>query len=371
MKYLLLLYLITFSILATAQELVYKDEKTCALIKHGLDNMYNLEFEVSEKTFAEVQKKYPQNPAYDFLMAMNTFVKMYANNTYKEKSIENFNYLLKALDKTKILEKKYPNNPEVIFFYMSVYSSITLYYSQRKETLKAISYAKKTYDYLRQGYEMKDTYHELYFSAGIYDFYREQYPETHPVYKSFMWLFAEGSKIKGVKELQYAADNALFTRTEAHGYLTTVHIKYLSNFKEAASHAEYLHKKFPNNLIFTTRNVEALLLGGSYDEAEKILPLLANTNRKIFEMAYFIFKGIILEKRDKKPDLAMGYYGKAIQASKLVEFPVNDFLGHAYIGIARVFKQKGDVKNAKIYFEKALAESQYVSIKKEAESELK
>lgn len=371
MKYILLFYFIICCITAPAQDLIYKDEKTSALIKHGLDKMYNLEFEESEKSFAEVHKKYSQSPAYDFLMAMNTFVKMYATNTYKEKSIDNYNYLLKALEKTKVLEKKYPNNPEVLFFYMSVYSSITLYYSHRKETLKAISYAKKTYDYLREGYSMKDSYYELYFSAGIYDFYREQYPETHPVYRSFMWLFAEGSKTKGVKELQYAANNALFTRTEAHAYLTTINIKYLSNFAEAVVHAEYLHKKFPNNLIFTTRNIEAHLLGGNYNQAEKILPLLANTNRKIFEMAYYIFKGIILEKRDKKPDLAMGYYGKAVQVSKLVEFPVNDFLGHAYIGIARIFKQRGEVKNAKVYFEKALAESQYLSIKKEAESNLK
>lgn len=354
----------------SGQELVYKDEKTSALIKYGLDKMYNLEFEESEKTFAEVRKKYPKNPAYEFLMAMNTYVKMFANNTYKEKSAENLNYLLLALEKTKALDKKYPNNAEVIFYYMSIYSSITLYYSQRKETMKAINYAKKTYDYLRTGYSLKDTYHELYFSAGIYDFYREQYPETHPGYKSFMWLFAEGGRTKGVKELEFASNNALFTRTEAHAYLTTINIKYLTNFTNAATHAEYLHKKFPNNLIFTTRCLEAYLLAGRYDEAEKLLPLLANTNKKTFDMAFYLFKGAILEKRDKKLDNALAYYAKGLQVGKLVEFPVNDFLGHGYIGLGRIYKQKGDTKKANYYFEKTVEESQYESLKKEAKSNL-
>ncbi|TAH25597.1 MAG: hypothetical protein EAZ07_06630 [Cytophagales bacterium] len=369
---LILLFIFAFnSQNAKSQNLIHKDEIISLVIKQGLDKMYNLEFEESEKIFLEIKKKYPNNPAYDFLMAMNTFIKMYTNNTYKEKSAENLNYLLASLEKTKKLDALHPNDPEVIFFYMSIYSSITLYYSQRKETIKAINFAKKTYDFLRQGYNLKNQYNELYFSAGIYDFYREQYPETHPVYKSFMWLFAPGDKIKAIKELEYAAQNAVLTKTEAHSYLTTISIKYLSNYENAAHHASYLHKNYPNNLVYTTRNIEALLLSGKYEEAEKLLPLISNTNKKIFEMAYHIFKGILLEKKEKKYDLALGYYGKGIQFSKEVEFPVNDFLGHAYLGIARIFKHRGEIKSAKIYFEKTLEKSDYVAFKKEAESNLK
>ncbi len=354
-----------------SQDLVYNDVKTCAQIKHGLDKMYNFEFDESEKIFLEIKKKYPTSPSYDFLMSMNGFLKVIYFNTYKEKSKENLNWLLLALEKTKKLEAKYPKNPEVIFFYMSIYSSITLYYSQQKETMKSINYAKKTYDYLRDGYTLKDTYHELYFSSGIYDFYRQQYPETHPNYRSFMWLFAEGNKAKGIKELEVAANSSIFTRIEAHSYLGLIRVKYLSLPRIALPHTEYLHINYPRNLNFLARHIEALLLSEKYDEAEKLLPGLGNSQRKMYEMAFYVFKGLWLEKKAKNLDLAMGHYAKAIQIAKLVEFPVNDFLGHAYIGIARIFKLKGDKEKAKLYFNKTLEKSHYTAIIKEAEANLK
>ncbi len=366
MKYILPLLMCLYSATAMGQDLVYKDEKTCAIVKHGLDKMYNMEFDDSEKLFLEVKKKYPSSPAYDFLMSMHTFQKIFYNNTYKEQSTETLNWLLLALEKTKKIDAKYPDNPEVVFFYMSIYSTITLYYSQRKETLKAINYAKKTYDYMRQGYALKDTYHELYFSAGIYDFYREQYPESHSVYKSFMWLFAPGNKVRGVKELETASESSIFTRTEAHFYLAIVRIKYLSKYQDALINTEYLYKNYPQNINFFARHIEALLMAGKYEEAEKLLPQMANTQRKVFDMAYHIFKGIWYEKKSKNMELAMGHYAKAIQIAKQVEFPVNDFLGHAYIGIARIFKFKGEQKNAEVYFKKTVEESSYEALKKEA-----
>jgi tetratricopeptide (TPR) repeat protein len=366
MKYSLTLIIYFFINILNAQELVYKDEEICKSIKKGLDKMYNFEFTEAESIFADIKKKYPANPAYDFLMAMNCFIKMYANNTYTEKSLEYFEWLNSTIEKNTKLEIKYPNNPEVIFYYMSAYSSMTLYYAQRKETMKALGYAKKTYDYFKQGYQLKEQYHELYFSAGIYDFYREQYPETHPVYKSFMWLFSPGDKAKGIKQLKYAADNTIFTSTEAHFFIMLLNIKYESQFKDAAIHGAYLHKKYPRNLNYLARYIEALLLSENYTEAETLIVKISGSNKKIYDMAYYLFKAIILEKKDKNYDLALGYYAKAIQLAKQVEFPVNDLLGHAYWGLGRIFENKNDPKNAILYYEKAIDKSDYQFIKQEA-----
>lgn len=356
---------------AKAQDFVYYDKEIRDVIKAGLDKSYNFEFDAAEKIYQEVRIKYPRNPAYNFLMAMNCYWKMFYFNNYKEKSSEYIDLLEKALDQTEELAEKSKNNPEAIFFFLAIHSSFALYHVQNKENFKAITSAKKTYDYIREGYPLKEKYTELYFSAGIYDFYREQYPETHPGYKSVLWMFAPGSKEKGIEELEIATRTTVFSQTEARYFLVLILLKYQNVAALALPHAEYLIKKFPKNTNFLMRYTEALILNGNYEEAEKYAYHLNKQNQKIFQMVSFVFFGIIYEKHKLKPDQAKAYYLKSLKLSTEVDFPVNDYTGFAYAGLARIAASKGDIAQAKMYYEKALDASEYNTLVQEAERFLK
>ena len=235
---------------ASSQNLVYNDQEIKILIKSGLDKTYNFEFDSAEKIYAQVKVKYPLNPAYNFLMALNSYWKMFYFNNYKEKSSEYLKFLEDALQQTEQLDKIAHNNPETIFFYLAIHSSFALYFVQNKEKMKAVGSAKKTYDNIRNGYPLKEKYAELYFSSGIYDFYREQYPITHPVYKSFLWMFAPGSKQKGLQELLMASKYSVFSRTEAKFYLVMILLKYENDPTGALLHADGLIKQYPKNMNF-------------------------------------------------------------------------------------------------------------------------
>lgn len=362
----LLTFLFLISLTAQSQQYVYDDKHMRETIREGLDKSYNFEFEEAEKLYAEVKKKYPDNPAYNLLMSMNSYWKMFYFNNYNEKSKEYINYLENALQQTEKLDLKSKDHPETIFFFLAIHSSFALYHVQNKENLKAIGSAKKTYDYIRDGYPLKEKYAELNFSAGIYDFYREQYPETHPVYKTVLWMFAPGSKQKGLGELELASKTAVFTQTEAEYYLTLILLKYQGQPEAALHHAEALVKKYPRNFNFIMKYTECLVLSGKYGEAERYAYTLNKSGHQIFEMASFVFYGMTYEKFRKKPEQAKAYYLKALKLATEIDFPVNDYTGFAYAGLARIADSKGEKNKARQYYGKAQQNSDYNSVREES-----
>lgn len=336
------------------------------VIQNGLDKTYNFEFEEAENFFKQVKNKYPQNPAYNFLMAVNTFWKILYLNKYKEQSDLYVFYLDAALKQTEKLFEKDPHSIEGSFFSMVIYSSFTLYHSRNKNNFKTLNTAKVTYDYMKKGFKLVEKFPDFYFSSGIYDFYVVQYPETNPFFKPFMWFFASGDKQRGIKELELASKQSVFMKTEATGYLANILLKYESKPHLALIHTEKLATKYPNNYFFLARHTEALVATGNYEEAEKHILTLYNSGQKFFEMTSCIFGAEVYEKYRQKLDAAKTFYQKAIQLATQVDVPTKDYLSFAYCGLARIADKQGNKKLAIENYELALKVAEYNSIKKEA-----
>ena len=63
-------------------------------------------------------------------------------------------------------------------------------------------------------------YSDFYFFTGVYNYYREAYPEAYPVYKPLALLFPKGSKTKGLEDLLIASKNSIFLKAEAFSFLS-------------------------------------------------------------------------------------------------------------------------------------------------------
>ena len=68
---------------------------------------------------------------------------------------------------------------------------------------------------MKTGFDLMHKNPEFYYTTGLYNYYREQYPESHPGYKTVVWVLAGGDKEKGLQLLHKASKEALFTKTEA------------------------------------------------------------------------------------------------------------------------------------------------------------
>lgn len=346
------------------------DEATYKIIKDGLEKTYNFEFDAAENFYSQVKTIYPNHPAYDFLIAANLYWEMLYYDNYKEKSDEYFSHLNKALTLAEKFLEKNSKDVEGLFFTMAVESSLALYYAERKENLKTISHAKKAYSAMKEGFTLKEKYVDFYFSTGIYNYYVVQYPETHPVYKPFMFFFAKGNKEKGIKELIFSSEHGVFSSTEALHYLTNIFLKYENQPEKAVKYSQSLVSRYPNNYYFISRHLEGLLATGKFKEAEPLAYKLYKTGKKAFIMRSFIFYGILYEKHYKKYDEALEYYNAALRHAGQLSQPTGDWQAYANAGIARIYHLKGNTSKAIEYYKKVQDQADYTSLRKEAKEYL-
>jgi hypothetical protein len=371
MKHLILILSVFFSVnLCMAQKSMLKDTDMHKVIITGLDKMYNFEFDSAKVIYLKVKEKYPDHPAYNFLIASNLYWEMLLNDNYKEHTDEYFELLNACLKQANKFLNKDSKDVEGIFFNLAVESSLALYYAERDENMKALSHVKKAYASMKEGFYLKEKYVEFYFSTGLYNYFVVKYPEANPIFKPFMFFFTKGDKEKGLKELEYCSQNGIFSPTESLHYLANIYLKYENKPDKALIYSSQLAQKYPDNYYFITRHTESLIATGKYKEAEIYAYKLFKTGKKPFIMRSYVFYGLLNEKHFKDPDKAISYYLNAVKLAKELLQPTGDFLSFAYAGLARVYHQKGNTSKAIEYYKKATETAEYTSISKEAEEYL-
>ena len=337
------------------------------MVKEALDYTYNFQFEESKKLCDQIRKRHPTHPGPDFMMALNLYWEMFYNDSYKQQSGQFLGYLNKTLELSKKMLAIDERDLEGVFFKLAAECYLALYFSERDETSTTLGYAKKMYASIKIGMKLKDKLSEFYFPSGIYNYYVIMYPEVHPVFKPFMWMFISGSKATGFKELDYAWKNAIFCKMECGYHLCHIYIKYEGTPLLAYPYTKILYDRYSNNIYFAMRHCEVLLARGEYKEAKKIADLLNTSGRKYFVASSYVFYGLLSES-SKDWENASKYFLKAIQAFKESSNPESDYLSFAYAGMGRYYKNLGDKTHATEYYKKCKEIAEYHSIVLEVNS---
>ncbi len=356
-----------FLLTAQSGNHILPDKATTDIVKIALDHTYNFEFEESKKLCDQLRKRYPLHPGPDFIMALNTYWEMFYNDSYKEKAPKMLAHLTKSMELSKKMLEVDEKDVEGVFFKLASECYLALYYSERDETSNALGYAKKLYSSMKVAMGLKSKLNEFYFPSGIYNYYVIMYPEVHPVFKPFMFMFMSGSKAVGFKEMDYAWKNAVFCKMECAYHLCNIYIKYEGTPLLAYEYTQALYTKYPGNIFFALRHAEVLLAKGDYKEAEKIAHLLCKSNRKYFVSASYILYGTLYEKYFKEPDTAFKFYQKAEQAFQETTNPEVDYLSMAYAGLGRYYHRTGNKQKATEYYKKCREIAEYKSVVTEAE----
>jgi hypothetical protein len=228
-----------------------------------------------------------------------------------------------------------------------------LFYSDNDLSFDVISLTPSTYQLIRRAFGYTGDIVDFHFFTGLYDYYREAYPEAYPVYKPLALLFPRGDRTGGLKELQLVATKSILLKAEAYSYLTGIYLSFEDDFKEAYSYSKSLYELYPENLEYLGLYLKNLLLVKKYDQAEKIINSLSKNNNAYFNAELSIFNGILQEKKYNKPDLAEQQYLNGLRELSNFGHYGNEFEAYGYFGLSRIMDAKGDKYYKKTYRKKA------------------
>ena len=344
---------ILFGNSATNAQLL-EDSSTLNQVKKNIDYIYNQQFNNANEIFLKIQKSYPGHPVIYLLRGLQTYwinYPMLATSPART-SFE------KDLRQCIQLSKKNKNpkcDAEYLLYNLCARGMLLKFYDDNSLTSNVIPLASSTYVHLSSSFKFTNGCTDLYYYTGVYNYYREAYPNAYPIYKSLLFLFPHGNIKTGLKEIHNAALNAVVLRAESYFILTWIYLNFENNYFKAIKYSKSLHEMYPNNILYMATYIKNLLLIKQYDEAEtEINVSLKVSDNKYLQQQLIIFKGILQEKKYHDNKLAKQYYTLGINNISSFGGYGNEYASYAYFGLSRISYIKNETSTGKQFREKAM-----------------
>ena len=367
MRRFLLFFIITsfyFSV-AGGQDKLIGNEVIMTRIKHGLDFMYNYEFKKADSLFRIIENKIPNHPVVPFLEGLSIF---WQNAPLNPNNSDAVNMFIQKMKKSAVLSDKVMKSRddyiEGSFFSLVAHSMQMMYYADNDQIVKVIKHIPYSYKRVVKAFDLKDTFEEYKFFTGLYNYYIEAYPEAHPVYKPLLIFLHKGSRIEGLNELNWIANNSVFMKAEGLFFLHHIYLSYECNPQMALNYAEQLHELYPDNTFYLVHLIFNLFIVNDYKKAAELIPMLEQQKESddFAQMMELIFNGMIEEHVNRNYEMSEKLYKKGIEMAVKFNPRVDTYIALAYAGLSRIYEREGMVKLAKENKRIAFAKTDYPCI---------
>lgn len=332
---------------------VFGDEKVLEEIEHIAYYVYNAYPDSADMKIDQMEKRFPLHPVIPMMRAMNI--------AWQDQPIRTTSAIFpahrKQLEKTIVLAGQMlaadPDDIEGLFFEMSAHGLLAEYYAREGSLMKAISEAKQTYDLITQTMEMTEASPEFYFLAGLYNYFREKYPERHPVYSPFMWFFKSGDKQLGLLQLDSAVFQSKIVKAEAHLYTAYIYLRYENMPDSAEFYIKKLNKEYPRNNYFKAKYIESLVLRENYQAAMPMVKDFLRDTHPYYRMCGEVYTAVYQELVKGSDINAERYYMKSIETGKAEPDRGEYYRSLAYLGMGRIMERREQFSLAVKYYKQA------------------
>jgi len=337
---------------ATAQVRLLPSHPLLSEIEPAVRLIYNYRFDTALVLISHIEQQVPDHPVVPLLKALWQYHNNFPLITGTDETDQYIALCSEAVNRCQVYLDRNPDDLEGVSFDMLARAMINLVYVDNGETMKVALGASALYRQVAKGFHLMDQFSEFYFTTGLYNYYREAYPEAHPVYKPVASLFPKGSKKTGLEQLKYAASHCIFLRAEALFYLSLIYLNYEDQPQLAAMLTSRLRALYPDNTYYLGVHIESLFINGHFEEADSLIAKLSQAGRKnnFHRMKYLIFRGIYEDRVLHRPESAKKYLEAGIRLTGQFNRYDESVRTMAYFALSRVYRQTGEQSMAQKYY---------------------
>lgn len=340
------------------------------LIQKGAFFIYNQQPDSAEKVIAKVRKIFPNHPVVPMMEALKISYGVMPMKSYLPEYEPHIALLNQTIEKAALLRQQDKNHPEGVFFELAARGLIAEYAAEEGNHFKALNEGKKMYGLLKISLEMCDQYPEFYFTSGLYNYFREKFPQENAIYRPFVWIFKSGDIALGLKQLDLANEKAILAKVTSLLYTSYIYLHYEQNPERGISYLSKLHRQFPQNEFFASKLAELYIRFGKYELARPLLTNLLNSIAPHYRIAGETLQGIVHERHTNDINKAAKYYNMALTTSRYTKGG-NDYKTMALLGLGRIDMSKGNLEAARSTFNEVVRIAESPRHAEEAKNYLK
>lgn len=356
----LLFFLVSWT---TTQAQVLKDTATLNQLCRGVDFIYNGQFNQARAIYKSISTRYPNHPMAFIFKGMITYWENYPL-VPSSPAMESFEKDMRhAIDLCENKKNINTNYPEYLLSNIGARGLLLLCFADNGLSMDVISLASSTYQYVKECFKFSGTYADFYFITGLYNYYREAYPDAHPVYKPLAILFPKGDKAQGLRDLQTAAKKAIVLKAESYSFLSGIYISFENNYPQALSYSKALHDLYPQNVQYIAVYIKNLLLVKKYSDAENQLKFYrSRISNKYVQAQFQILNGIVYEKKYHDYSKSRDFYSQGIKDLAPYGEYSYEYQAYGYFGLSRISEISGNKANKRTYRKKAMEMASYKKV---------
>lgn len=363
MKKLTIIFLCITALSSVAQ--VFEDDALQKLVKKGADHIYNSDPDSAYIYINQIDNLLPEHPV---VPLMNAMTLLWANipTITEELFLQMQDQLLYAIE---LAETRDPglDDPEMVFFAMASHGLLAEYYADQDYNLRAVGEANKAYGLMKKGFKIVDTHPEFLFTTGLYNYFREKYPERHPIYKPLLWFFRSGDIELGLKQLEKACEISVLSQVESFVYLSYIYLRYEFEPEKAQKYLGTIIEMYPNNYYAKGKYLESLANPEDFKKAPiEIIYALMKHENPYYKLAGYVFLGYYEENVIGSNEKAEFAYRRGLRYGDEITHHGEYFKGLGYLGLGRLLVKKGKNEEARTMLNLAVKFAETHQIRSEA-----
>ena len=318
--------------------------------KSGVEAIYSWQFKKAEEAEQYFMSKYPEHPTGFFIKAMRIYWENYPLDEESNEYENHMSLLEKCYDLADEMSEENPENKDAVLFKLMAKSAMIRNYDSYNKTFKAVGAARDVYKLMLQAIEMKENYIEFYFPSGLYNYYREYYPEEYPVYKPFMIFFRSGDKELGLKELEMAVKRSEFSYPEALIYSAKIYFYSEKEREKGLAFFRKLIKSYPKNNYFILEYLKALARVESYKALKEYTEVTSDS--PYYAMGFNTFRGLYMLKVKGDYEQAKKHFDASLALDTQTHEFGSTFYNYLYLGLRDYWHHVGDQEKEDYYRKK-------------------
>ena len=146
-----------------------KDSTTVNLVKEGINNVYNFQFDKADRISEELRKLYPGQPVVFLFEGMKNYWRSYPliTTSAARASFEgNMKKCIELCDKNK----NKSDEAEILLLNLCARGLLLLYYTDNYLSFEVFPLATSTYQPIRHSFDFTTYYSDFYFFTGVYNY---------------------------------------------------------------------------------------------------------------------------------------------------------------------------------------------------------
>jgi len=367
MRYVLsLLSILSFSWTISQAQLSYlKRPDLLEKVEACLHYTYSFNFTEARDIHTALHELTPGHPTPHFLEALIVYWENFPLTPSMEASANFIELMDRSVDLSKALRKDSLTYTEGVFFDLFGRAFTAMFWADNGKSAKLIPDLGNMYRFTKKGFELTEQFDEFYFSTGLYNYYIEAYPETHPGYKPMVAFMHKGDRTLGLEQLVHAINHTVFLKVEATLFMSLIQLNYEKDLNSAAVYAEKLVSEYPRNIFYQGHLINILLHQHRYEEIKMLLQKTASQDDSYSEMIRTLASAFLAEKESGDENRARAAYTKTIEQAKIFGPFADIYQAMGYMGLSRLFEKNGLFKESKNSARKAARLTNYSFILEE------